>query len=221
VPPAPLASLKPPDERGRLVLAFSMTPTFAALSAAIQNSVDTAGTGTLIMEEKNAAGTTTCLSTDGGSVATNSATCAGINKYGGNLAMAPGKTVTTTITISNKGSMAASAFTLLAGPCTASLNGGAALQSDFCSKTNLVLTGTSSVTGSTSKTIFSGNLATLNSTYGTTATALNVLSKLEQSQIAKDEIITLQFAVTIGDSSMANAYQGHQLIQPLTWTFGA
>jgi len=88
-----------------LVLALGMSPTFSAFTASIQNSVNTAGTGTLVMEEKNQAGTVTCLSTDGGSVSTNSATCATINKYSGDLAMVPGETVVTNITIKNVGTV--------------------------------------------------------------------------------------------------------------------
>ena len=63
-----------------LMVAFSLTPTFAGVVATITNSVNTASTGTLVMEEKNHDGTVTCTTTG-----TGSATCATINKYGGAL----------------------------------------------------------------------------------------------------------------------------------------
>ena len=42
-----------------LLLAFSMTPTFAALTAAITNDANTAGTATLVMQESGPGSTGT------------------------------------------------------------------------------------------------------------------------------------------------------------------
>jgi hypothetical protein len=194
---------------GSLLLAFSMTPTFSALSAAIQNSTDTAGTGALIMQEANSTGTILCNSTDGGSISTNSATCATINKYGGNLAMVPGQTVTTAITIKDTGTVAATAFTLTPGACTQSNNGTAnGTATDLCTKINIVIT-----SGST--TVFTGTAAAL-----TSGGAINVLAKLGTSSVASGASVPFSFAVTL-DSSVGNTYQGLQISQPLTWNFGA
>ena len=67
---------------GTSVLALGMSPTFSAFTASIQNSVNTAGTGALIMEETS--GGVTCTSTDGTEgLSGNSAICATINNYGG------------------------------------------------------------------------------------------------------------------------------------------
>lgn len=193
---------------GSLLLAFSMTPTFSALSAAITNSVDTAGTGTLSMQE-SIGSSPVCNSTDGGSISTNSATCATINKYGGNLAMVPGQTATTSITIKNTGTVSASSFSLTPSACVQSNNGtvnGSA--QDLCSKMNVVIS-----SGST--TVFSGTAAGLNS-----GGAVNLLSKLSMSGVAAGATVPFTFAVTL-DSSAGNTYQGLQISQPLTWTFGA
>ena len=53
---------------GSLLLAVGLSPTLAAFTAQIRNTVDTAGTGTLIMQETNADGSVICNSTDGGRV---------------------------------------------------------------------------------------------------------------------------------------------------------
>lgn len=192
-----------------LVLAFSMTPTFAALTASIQNSLNTAGSGTLIMEET--VGTTiTCLSTDGGSVSTNSATCATINKYGGNLAMTPGTASTSTVSISikNTGSIPATAFTLAGGACTQSTNGTAnGTATDLCAKYNIVIR-----SGTTA--IYSGTAA------GFATQNLNLLTLLTSSSIAPGASVPFTFTATL-DSSAGNTYQGLKISQPMTWNFQA
>ncbi|MDQ7994072.1 MAG: hypothetical protein REI45_15485 [Propionicimonas sp.] len=192
-----------------LVLAFSMTPTFAALTAAIQNTVNTAGSGTLVMEETTGS-TITCTSTDGGGVSSNSATCATINKYGGNLAMAPGAAgaVTTTIQIRNAGTVAASAFTLTGGACTQSTNGTVnGTATDLCTKYNIVVR-----SGPT--TIYSGTAA------GFASQNLNVLTLLGTSSVAAGSTVPFTFTVTL-DSSVGNTYQGLKITQPMTWNFQA
>lgn len=190
---------------GSLLLALGLSPTVAAFTAQIRNTVDTAGTGTLIMQETNADGSVICNSTDGGSVSTNTATCATINKYGGNLTMVPGQTVSTDIKIKNTGTAAAKAFTLTPGACTQSNNGtpnGTA--TNLCATMTLVVT-----SGST--TIYSGPLS------GFTA-KVDILSKLTASSVAAGATIPFTFAVTV-PSSAGNTYAGLQVSQPLTWDF--
>lgn len=191
-----------------VMLAFSMTPTFSALAASIQNTVDTAGAGTLVMQESNSDGSVLCNSTDGGSVSTNSATCATINKYGGNLAMVPGQTVTTTLSIKNTGTVTASGFSVLGGTCTQSNNGtsnGSA--TDLCAKYNLVVK-----SGST--TLYSGTAAAF------ATTSVDILGKLTSSGVTAGTSIPITVAATL-DSSVGNTYQGLKISQPITWTFGA
>lgn len=184
-----------------------MTPTFAALTAAITNSTDTAGSGALVMQEADSTGTILCNSNDV-STANNTATCANINKYGGNLAMIPGQTVTTNITIKNTGTVTATAFSLAGGACTQSTNGTAnGTATDLCAKMNLVIT-----SGTT--TIYTGTAA------GFATQNLNLLTLLSSSGVAGGATVPFSFAVTL-DSSAANTYQGLKILQPMTWTFGA
>ncbi|GAA1843717.1 hypothetical protein ACFFOM_03950 [Microlunatus capsulatus] len=193
---------------GVVVLALSMNSSLAAFTASITNSVNTAAAGTVIMEEKNAAGTTTCLSTDGSgnNVTNNAATCATINKYGGSTTMVPGQTVSTTVTIKNVGTAPAASFTLAPGTCTQSgaVTGSA---TDLCAKLGVVITQT---VGATTTTISpaSSTLTTLAAGGALTLT----------SPVAAGASATFTFAVTLA-SAAGNTYQGLAASQPLVWTF--
>ena len=190
-----------------LVLAFGMSPTFSAFTAQITNSTNTAGAGSLVMEEKNSAGTVTCLSTDGGSVSTNSATCSTINKYGGDVAMYPGETVTTSITIKNVGLSDATTFMLTPGACVQSNNGTVnGTATDLCTKVKLLIK-----SGST--TLYTGTAAAF-------TTAVNINTLLAQASVAAGATVPISFAVTL-DSTAGNTYQGLKVTQPLTWNFQA
>ncbi|MFZ6991796.1 hypothetical protein ACO0E1_07860 [Curtobacterium sp. RRHDQ66] len=190
-----------------VLLSLSLTGTLSGFAASITNSSNTAASGTLVMQEQNANASVTCLSTDGGSVSTNSATCSTINKFGGSTTMTPGVTVNTPITIKNTGTSAASTFTLTPGAtCTQSANGtqnGTA--TDLCSKMNLVIT-----SGST--TVFSGTLASFK---GAAASAFSM-----PAAPAAGASVPFNFAVTL-DSSAGNTYQGLAASVPMTWTFTA
>ncbi|WP_375423425.1 hypothetical protein [uncultured Friedmanniella sp.] len=193
---------------GAVVLALSMNSSLAAFTASITNSINTAAAGTLVMQEQNNAGTVTCTSTDGAgnNVATNTATCATINKYGGSTTMVPGQTVSTTVTIKNIGTAPAATFTLAPSTCTQSGNvTGSA--TDFCSKLNVVL---SQTVGSTTTTITpaGSTLASLATGGALTLTA----------PVAPQAVVTFTFAVTIA-ASAGNTYQGLAASQPLVWTF--
>lgn len=191
-----------------LLLAFSMTPTFAALSAAIQNTVNTAGTGTLIMQEVGPDGVIKCNSTDVGGISTNSATCATINKYGGNLGMVPGQTVTTNITIKNTGTVEAGSFSVKGGTCTQANNGSTnGSATDLCSKYDIVIK-----SGST--TIYTGNALA----FGTAPATAIVPSLIPAAGNATGTPISI--AVTL-NSSAGNTHQGLSIAQGITWTFGA
>ena len=191
-----------------LILALGLSPTVAAFTAQIQNTIDTAGSGTLIMQETNSAGTVTCKSTDGTTIDTNSATCTTINKYGGILTMTPGQSVSTTVNIKNIGTADASSFTLTPAACTPSANGspnGSA--TDLCTKMTLVVT-----SGSTA--VYSGTLAAFN------ASAINILTKLGTTSVPAGTSVPFTFAVTL-PAGLNNTYAGQQVSQPLTWNFSA
>jgi len=190
------------------LLAFSMTPTFSALAASIQNTVNTAGSGTLTMQEADSTGLVLCNSTDGGSVSTNSATCATINNYGGNLNMVPGQTVTTTVTVKNTGTVPASAFSLAGGTCVQANNGSVnGTATDMCAKIQLLVK-----SGTT--TIYTGTAT------GFATANLNINSLIASPSVAPGTSVPLSFAVTL-DSAAGNTYQGLKVTQPMTLTFGA
>jgi hypothetical protein len=191
-----------------LVLALGMSPTFSAFTASITNSANTAGTGTLIMEESQIVGgvpTTTCKSTDGGDITTNAATCGTINKYGG-TSLAPGSTsntVTTTVAIKNAGTMAPTTFTLVPTTICAQSGGVTGVSAtDLCSKLTLVIKqdGTQKYSG--------------------TLQAFTPSTPLTLTTVGAGASSTFTFAVTL-DSTVGNTYQGLAAAQKLIWTFQA
>jgi uncharacterized repeat protein (TIGR01451 family) len=189
------------------LLSMSVTGTLSGFAASITNSVNSASTGSLTMQETgpgSTGATVTCNSTDGGSVATNTATCATINKFGGSQSMVPGQTVTTTVVLKNTGTVRATAFSLTPGTTctqTGSVSGSA---NDLCAKLNLTIT----QNGASSPALFSGTLASF-----AASTAPYALTPL-----ASGASSTYVFTVTL-DSSATTAYQGLTASMPMTWTF--
>lgn len=193
---------------GAVLLSVSMSGTLSGFVASIQNTTNTAASGALTMQEQNAGATVTCSSTDGGSVSTNTATCATINKFGGSTTMIPGQTVSTPITIKNTGTVTANTFSLTPGTtCTQSnsgtLNGTA---TDLCTKLNVVITNT---TASPNVVVYSGTLAGLASG-----------GAISLPTVASAATVGFKFDVTL-PSTVGNTYQGLAASLPLTWTFSS
>ncbi len=185
-----------------VVMALSVANTMSGFSASVSNTTNTAGTGTLIMEEDQAA--TTCLSSSGLISTANAGSCATINKFGGNTAMVPGVAVITNITIKNNGSMPARSFTLTPGTCSQSANGspsGAA--TDFCAKLTVVIT-------SGASTVFTGTAAAL-----AAGGAISLAAP-----VAAGDSVPFSFSTTV-NASVDNSYQGLLASEPLTWTFAS
>ena len=124
------------------VVALSTTAmtSLAGFSAQIVNNSNTFSAGTMQLEESQ--GATNCFSTgsgSGGTVGTNSATCA-INKLVGTLDQVPaGTPLTTTITMKNNGNVSGSLESLVFSACSAAAASDAAtyVGSDtagFCGK---------------------------------------------------------------------------------------
>lgn len=192
-----------------LLIGFTLTPAFAGIVASIQNSTNTATTGTLTMKETLNGTTTVCNSTDGSGSTTNSATCSTINKYGG-ASLVPGAAATgTTIAIQNTGTIKATAFSLTPGTCSQSTVGSTSGNAtDLCAKVNVTIK-----SGST--TIFTGTAASLQA-----GGQIDLLAKLGKTGINANESVPFTVSVQL-DNSATTAYQGLQLSQPLTWTFSA
>jgi hypothetical protein len=192
-----------------LILALGMTPTFGAFTASISGDVNNAGTGTIVMQERDSSGTITCLSTDEGGLAVNAASCSAMNRYGGDMGMRPGDSVGIVTYIRNIGTIAASSFSLTPGVCvqsaTGTLSGSA---TDFCSKIAVSIT-------SDAATIFSGTAETLGA-----AGTIDVLSRLGLARVEPGLQITFTVTTTM-DPTVDNSYQGLKVSQPMTWTFSA
>ncbi|GAA4917772.1 hypothetical protein EV188_101656 [Actinomycetospora succinea] len=195
---------------GALFMSLAMTNTFSAFVATITNTNDTAATGSLILQETGATGTTACNSTDGGGVSTNTATCATFNKYGGNTAMLPSNAagttnnVTTLVNFKNTGTAAATAFTMGFGPCTQSAAAGAGTATDFCSKLHVKVTsGATVVQADTVASTLAG-------------TTVNLPAALIPAANS-GSTIPLTFTTYV-DVSAGNTYQGLTASQPITWT---
>lgn len=192
-------------------IALSMTGTLSAFTAAITNSTNTAASGTLVMQEKSSDGTVTCTSTDatpvGNTITLNASTCSTINKYGGSTTLVPGASSTTTVKITNIGTVPATGFTLTPTACAQSNNGtvnGAA--TDFCKKVNFVL----------KQTIGAGAQTTV--VTGNTLFALGTTPITLGAPINPGVTVSYDFTVTL-DSSAGNTYQGLAAAQQFTWQF--
>lgn len=183
-----------------VLLALGINGTLSAWTASITNTADTAGTGSLAMEEDGPGGTPICRSTDA------TASCSTINKYGGNLAMIPGQTVTTIITIRNTGTVPAATFTLLGGTCTQTPPAapvGPPIVGNLCAQLQVQITGSTAPTA-----VFTGTPAALNSGGAITLT----------QPIAPGGSEQFTFAVTV-PSTTNETFEGIAISQPLTWTF--
>lgn len=184
------------------LLSVSMTGTLSGFVASINNPTNTTATGALIMQEQNAAGTVTCLSTDGGSISTNTATCATINKLGGSTTMIPGQTITTNITIKNTGTVNAGSFTLTPSACTQSAAASpSGTATDLCTQLQLVVT-----QGAT--TVYSGTAA------GFVTGGARTIAGPPAAGVS----LPFTFAVTL-PAAAGNTYQNLQASLPLLWTF--
>jgi hypothetical protein len=190
-----------------LVLALGMTPALGAFTAAITTAVDGAGSGTIVMQETDSSGSDVCLSTDGGGVWPNVATCSSINRYGGNVGMQPGDSSVVVTYIRNVGTVAASSFSLTPGPCVQSAAGGVSgSATDFCSNISVTI-----VSGTTS--IFTGTAAALGS-----AGSIDLLALLGTPKLKSG--LQVPFTVTTRvHPSVDNTYQGLRVSQAMTWTF--
>ncbi|WP_375387090.1 hypothetical protein [uncultured Amnibacterium sp.] len=186
------------------LLSLSVTGTLSGFTAAITNSVNSAATGTLVMQEQNAGATVTCTSVDGSGITTNAATCSTVNEFGGTTTMVPGTPVTTTVTIRNTGTLNASTFMLTpGGTCTqTSIATPAGTATDLCTKLTLVVKQDGTQISSGTLTAFAGSAAK------------------NLTTVAAGGTSTFTFTVTL-DAAATNAYQGLQASVPMTWTFNS
>jgi hypothetical protein len=189
---------------GAALLAGSTTGTLSGFVASVTGTTNSAGDGVLTMAEQTTTGTVLCSSTDGTSItSTNSASCAGVNKFGGGTTLTPGDTVSTTVVIKNTGTVAAKTFAVSGGACTPSFTGtphGAA--TNICSTMTLVISSPNNPNA-----------------YTGTVGGLAAVSK-PLAVLAANTSETFTFTVGL-PSSADNTYQGLAASMPVTWTFTA
>jgi len=192
-----------------LVLLLGMSPTLGAFTASITGSTNTSGAGTIVMQELDSRGAIVCMSTDGGGIDLNSATCSGTNNYGGGQGMRPGDAAVVTGSIQNAGSVSASSFSLTPGACVQSASGGSSgTATDFCSKVLVKIS-------SGSYTIFSGTAESLGG-----AGPIDVLARIGLMKFQPGQLMAFTVTTTV-DPAVDNSYEGLTVSQPLTWTFSA
>jgi len=213
------------------VVALSTTAavTFAGFSAQIVNNANTFSSGTMQLEEGN--GAVTCYSTGSGSggtvTASNSANCS-INKLVGTLNQVAGGTpLSTTITMTNNGTIAASLDSLVFATCSAAAasNANGYVGSDtsgFCGKVDIEISLGSTTAGShclvpasTSPcAALPTSSATLASVSGTTINQATAPEGLTALAAGANQPYT--FTVML-DSSATNIDQGLTASQTMTW----
>lgn len=223
-----MASTRIPRRRLRLVpgmlvvgatasalLGLSTTGTLSAFTAQLNNTQDTAASGSLVMSEVGTNGTAgSCSSSTG----TNGVSdCATVNKFGGATGLVPGGPASTAqITIGNTGTTAATAFTLkptTAGTspdfgCTSSNVGSASgSATDACSVFTLKI-----MSGST--VVYNGSPA------GLGTIDLSAVGGSTNLIPAPGGTTPFTFTVSLPAGS-GNAYQGKQVSLPMTWSFSA
>ena len=192
-----------------IVVALGVSGTLSGFTASIDNTTNTAATGTLLMSETD--GTATCYSngTATGAPDSNAGTCATINKFGGSAVMAPGVAgPAVTVTITNNGNIKANVFTLTPdAACTQTNNAATTAHGsavDLCAKLNVKITTGVGTTGD----VYSGTMAALGTHAAFTLPAVNG---------GANAVFTFQ--VTL-DSTAGNNYQGLKASTGLTWAFG-
>ena len=208
-----------------LALTSTASVSFAGFSAQIVNSNNTFSAGTMQLQETS--GAINCYSTGtggGGTVGTNSATCATINKLVGTLDQVPaGSPLTTTITMKNNGTIAATLESLGFGSCTAAAASDANLYvgsdtSGFCGKVDFSV-------GISGKCLYPANAAAscpATPTSSGTLSGAATLGSITQAStpgmtvLAAGATQAYTFTVML-DSSATNADQGLAATMPMTW----
>lgn len=212
---------------GSAILGFGATGTFSALTATVTNTNDTAGTGTIVMQETdgNSTQTGSCRSDSGSG---NSTTCAAFNKYGGSTSLLPGSgTSTSTIRIFNVGTLPARQFTITPLTCSVpAANNPAGTTGNICDYLTLTLTCTVTSAGSSAAAVqvYDGtkSAASLSKIAANGALDLRTAKACTPppGPAGGNSYTTFNFSVTL-DSSAGNDIQGQTATQQIQWQFTA
>jgi hypothetical protein len=181
-------------------------------SAVISNDSNSAGTtSSVVLEETGVDGAGAAATCTTANTVDNTYTCSQINKYGDGGALdttlAPGDSISSTVTLANTGSGDASTFTMIPGPCTSEYNTGVhvgnppASGDDLCGQLQVAV----ACTGDATLTVAATSLATFAATH-TLATGL-----------ASGETTSCEFTVSLPSTTPSN-YSGQTVTQGIDWT---
>lgn len=176
--------------------------TLGAYTAQITNDGNTAGTGKLTMSESEIVDGQPTKTEDTSEGKNNTISVSDINKYGGNMKMAPGDSQTTTVQFKNTGSVDASAFTLNFGDCT--VTGQDPEEQSLC---DALL-----VTVKTGETTLVDNQ---------TPTALKDQTFNIDAPMAVDATKDFDITVTLPEENTDTSIMDQQISQNLVWTLSA
>ncbi|NNN13714.1 MAG: hypothetical protein HKL81_08220 [Acidimicrobiaceae bacterium] len=202
-----------------VVLSASTESSLGGFNAAITNSVNSVGSGTILLQENTP--TTTCMST-GNPITSNAATCSGTgtDMFGASLNDSPGGTpITTSITVKNDGTIAAGTFVLTPGACSAAQNSATfpyygSDSSGFCSKVDITIEN-DTVSGSPTCVLpaQSGACPALSAA----ANLGNFTSAIDLPSLGASGSQVYDFKLAL-DPSANNSDQGLVATMPLTWS---
>lgn len=189
---------------GSLALALGMGASLSGLTATITNTMNTAATAAMAIQETS--GALQCNSYDA------TATCSTINKYGGTATpLVPGGSQNVTITLKNAGTVNAATATLAPGACSATTTGVIGAQTpttpntsagNLCSQVNIAIY---KGTDNTGAVVYNGTAAAFTATVN-----LGALNAGAQQ--------SYYFVVSL-PSGATTATQGQQILQQLVWTY--
>ncbi len=197
-------------------LALASSGVLSGFTASITNSANSVATGTLLMQEDGQG--QTCLSTSSSSqIGSNAGTCTAINKFGaGNTLSVPGSSYSTSVTIKNAGSVAASSFSLAPSACLQTTPvAGIGSDLTFCAK---VLVSIENDTATPSCLL--GGAAGAACPAVPTASLADWTTALNLGAVAAGDTRTYKFTVMIA-AAADNTDQGLAATEPLTWTFNS
>jgi hypothetical protein len=197
------------------LLVLGVSGSLAGWTAAITNSQNNAGTtrAPILLETgPGSAGTPVTCQADASTAG--AYTCATINKYGAgglaNLAMKPGDSKTTVVTLKNTSTTAASTFNLGFGTCTNGTQGAAPGTGNLCTDDSAFFTVAVICLNDATTPV---SVLTINATKPGSLTATNALT----GGLAAGATVTCTFTTAL-DSSAPISDAGLTASQPMTWT---
>lgn len=205
-----------------VLLVGTAAVTFSGFSAHVTNPVNSFSTGTVVLRESN--GSTICYSTGVTQriTANNRAQCTSIDDLGPVVNAAPGQPLSTsTITLTNIGTLPASTSTLTTGACsaaaaTATSPYGGSDTANFCSRVNVSIED-DSIAGSPQCVYPSGAGACPTLSSASTLHTLAQAGTLSLGSFAPNAVHTITLKTSLG-TGVTNADQGLAAKLRLTWS---